>query len=214
MAASRVVWKFEINIYLILLLSFHHRCTKIVYSFVWEEALANLNALLQKHPSEEEKVHGLVSALIELQQEYRASVAQCERLQRTVAELKQEVEQKDQLLQERSLQIEAAHFRISGLTYLERSERVENEEEEKKPDEEEKDDNNRHDKIRLPPEVEDKIAHENRIRNHDSSIPAKTEESWKPPYFGNAKHHQGRSHSPSSVQDMGHVIDVVETLEI
>jgi hypothetical protein len=194
---------------------------------VWEEALANLNALLQKNPSEEQKMNGLVSAMIELQQEYRASVAQCERLQHKVAELKREVEQKDKLLQERSLQIEAAHFRISGLTYLEGSERIENEheEEEKKPDEEEHVvDDNRHRKdkkiVRRPAtEVEDKIDREDIIK-HDPSNPAvrKMEESWKHPYFGNpAKQNSqitGRSHSPSSVQDMGHVIDMVETLEI
>ncbi|GAX22855.1 hypothetical protein FisN_24Lh140 [Fistulifera solaris] len=193
---------------------------------VWEEALANLNALLQKHPSEEEKMNGLVSALIELQQEYRASVAHCERLQHKVAELKREVEQKDQLLQERSLQIEAAHFRISGLTYLERTERVvvENEEEEKKPDEEEHlNDDNRHrkdKKIGRRPEVEDKIIREDRVRN-DPSNPAvrKMEECWKPAYFGNPAEQNnqtmGCSHSPpSSVQDMGHAIDMVETLEI
>ena len=107
---------------------------------LWEEALANLNALVKKNPEtvDEKKMNVLVSAMIELQQEYRASVVQCEKLKGKVAELTKEVEDKDQLLQERSLQIEAAHFRISGLTYLERAEK-ENQEEEKKSDEDDED---------------------------------------------------------------------------
>lgn len=102
---------------------------------LWEESLANLNALMKKNPEtvDEKKMNVLVSAMIELQQEYRASVAQCEKLKSKVAELTKEVEDKDTLLQERSLQIEAAHFRISGLTYLESTEK--DEEEEKKSEE-------------------------------------------------------------------------------
>lgn len=96
---------------------------------LWEQSLANLNALVKKNPEtiDEKKMNVLISAMIELQQEYRASVIQCEKLKGRVADLTKEVEEKDKLLQERSLQVEAAHFRISGLTYLEDSEKFEEE---------------------------------------------------------------------------------------
>lgn len=181
---------------------------------LWEEALANLNALVKKNPEtvDEKKMNVLVSAMIELQQEYRESVAHCEKLKGKVAELTKEVEDKDKLLQERSLQIEAAHFRISGLTYLERSEKEKDEEEEEKKSDEDEPSGNANDSVqfeahsldqkaggvRRPPRPEGttEVLEDNYTRDKLNGNAYKRGTSpmgmgmvmnatpWQPPYFG------------------------------